>query len=869
MDKSKYFAAAEKAAQKGQNDKALEAFEAILKADPSDLKALSRAADLHLKEEHFEKGIEYLKRIGEAYTKDGFHSKAAAIFKRILKIDKIPNRAVLIETHEKMASLYGQLGLISDAMGHFAIVVDYYDQIGDQASLLNVLKKVSDLDPENIDNQLRLVDLFMAQSRLEEALETLSQIESATRAKNSVADLARVYEKMIDHFPKDLEKLKALVDILIKANEPKRALARIQHSFKLDPKNPDILELLSSTFLALKQPDKAKAVDTELMKLYRQLGNEVKASEVEARVHHAASRSKNFQTDSTRRILPSDLSEPTDPVESLISALPLSAEERKILAECDVYFKYGLAEKAYEVIRSRLSEFPQSLVIRWKLKVSTQDLKKIDETAHLLSEIILLARKQNLEIWANLAVSELRAIDPGHPTLRGAADEKVSPKAAPISETKIEESTSDGEAFHVDESELSIVVEDEFDENAEDVSEISFKDLEISEVKPAASKPEVQEVEVSADEFAMEEEPDTIVLADEPIEIDEPRMAETAGVQPPAIDLAESADHETSDILSEADFTIEELEKFDGQVLGEAETPSAQKNPAQKLKAAADEVALEIAAEVEPFFESTPEIVEPEVIAVATTPELSPDFEIKQGLEEVEFFESQGLISDAQVLIKNLLEKFPNSPELQSRSATLRAGKSTAAENIKKKSLDVETLGRKVKFNVQEDERADDGDFFDLAAELNSEFQETEHQGPAEIRDVFAAFKKGIESTIGKEDWQTHLDLGIAYREMGLLDDALQEFAIVGSIPEQKVSALYQMGLTKMAMEKFQEAEKLFADALKDPKVQSQEKLSLTYELGEVLVKLNRKDKARTLFEEILKQDPEFREVSERIKALA
>ena len=40
------------------------------------------------------------------------------------------------------------------------------------------------------------------------------------------------------------------------------------------------------------------------------------------------------------------------------------------------------------------------------------------------------------------------------------------------------------------------------------------------------------------------------------------------------------------------------------------------------------------------------------------------------------------------------------------------------------------------------------------------------------VEEVFTEFKKGLEKVVKPEDVDTHYDLGIAYKEMGLLDDA-------------------------------------------------------------------------------------------------
>jgi hypothetical protein len=46
------------------------------------------------------------------------------------------------------------------------------------------------------------------------------------------------------------------------------------------------------------------------------------------------------------------------------------------------------------------------------------------------------------------------------------------------------------------------------------------------------------------------------------------------------------------------------------------------------------------------------------------------------------------------------------------------------------------------------------------------------------FEEVFAGFRAGVEKHIRSEDAQTHLDLAVAYGEMGLMADAVREAAI-------------------------------------------------------------------------------------------
>lgn len=857
MDRAKLLENSEKFLIKGQIDKALEGFEALLRHDPNDLKLLSKVADLYLKKDNTEKAIDYLDRVGTLFTKDGFYSKAVAIYKRILKLDAQISKAALISTHEKLADLYGQLGLISDAMSHLSVVVDHYDQTGDRAMLLSVLKKVSDLDPLNVESQLKLVELFLAEKREAEALETLQTLDQNVRERGQLAELIRVHERWVELFPKEIERLQELVQLYLQAKEPKRALARIQVAFKADPRDANVLELLSATFRSLNQPDKAKTVDVELMKLYKQSGDSERFRQVEART-----KDPGFQSGITAvagGAVPPPADE-TDPAEALIEAMALSGDERKILSECDVYLKYGLVEKAFDTLSSKISAFPQSLALRWRFQRTALELGKRDEATHALSEIVLLSEAKALGEWAALAKKTLKGVDPRNPALEGSPVKGSTSKAIPsVSPAPSPKSTptsapSSGKQITADlpeltKSEISVIVEDDSNE----FSEISFEDLnEEVALEPAPEK-------------APEEESQPILLEDMVTPVSEEGSIETLVPAPETLEFAphtaevdlhedslsgEDSSEGAESILTEADFSDEELQQLSSTLA--PETPAT---PAMAPKPAPQPIAV---GSEEIRKKSTHGIRQPQTV-------LDDEFEIRQALEEVEFFKAQGLHDEAKSLMESLKSKYANHPALGGEPVDSRVPK------IQQRDMELETLGSKVHFHVQKDDRSDEeSDFFDLAAELNEELvEEKKFVPPAEVKEVFKAFKAGVSANVDESDWQTHFDLGVAYREMGLLDDAIEEFELVQKHPEHLASALYQIGVTHRARGDLKKAQEHFERALKQSPISSDEKLSCSYELAEVLLELQKNDAAKVLFQEVERTDPEYRDVQEQLKKLA
>jgi len=61
------------------------------------------------------------------------------------------------------------------------------------------------------------------------------------------------------------------------------------------------------------------------------------------------------------------------------------------------------------------------------------------------------------------------------------------------------------------------------------------------------------------------------------------------------------------------------------------------------------------------------------------------------------------------------------------------------------------------------------------------------------------AIKQGVEKQLSREDTETHYNLGIAYMEMELYDDAMREFKIAMKDPVFEFDCYNRLGLSFMA----------------------------------------------------------------------
>jgi pilus assembly protein FimV len=175
-------------------------------------------------------------------------------------------------------------------------------------------------------------------------------------------------------------------------------------------------------------------------------------------------------------------------------------------------------------------------------------------------------------------------------------------------------------------------------------------------------------------------------------------------------------------------------------------------------------------------------------------------------------------------------------------------------------------------------------DAFDLAAELADELGEMGGESadttasPAgddfqySVDEVFSEFKKGLEKVVKPEDVETHYDLGIAYKEMGLLDDAVGEFQVAqkGCLGKKKeVDCLTMMGSVQIMKGEHDAAVSSFKQALTSEHSTGEVQKALLYELGAAYEGMGKLGKALFHFNKVTKVDPKYRDIVEVVARLS
>ncbi|MDX2207943.1 MAG: tetratricopeptide repeat protein [Gemmatimonadales bacterium] len=137
------------------------------------------------------------------------------------------------------------------------------------------------------------------------------------------------------------------------------------------------------------------------------------------------------------------------------------------------------------------------------------------------------------------------------------------------------------------------------------------------------------------------------------------------------------------------------------------------------------------------------------------------------------------------------------------------------------------------------------------------------------FREALAEFKRALDQNLPIEDHQTHYDLGLAFREMGLLDEAIGEFQKALRSPEGRLRTAEALGQTFFEQGRPAVAEAVLRSVEQGGTEGDAEKIGVLYWLGRALEAQGRGTAARGCYERVLAVDVGFHDVMDRVTALA
>jgi tetratricopeptide (TPR) repeat protein len=898
--------------------KALGIYQKMADLNPSNVSFRLKLGDMYAKEGMKTEAVDtYLEAADVHISKDAFND-ARQVFEKVLALD--PNNK---KVYHKAGIVYFKEGKFAEACKALKPafendpsnqeLVDIYlgalAKAGRDTDAEDVYKKQLSQDAGRIDVREKLYHHYLSQKEYDRALTEVSAIAN-TMAENKEFDAAEaVLKGFVAEVPRSADGHCRLSEYYIstaRRNDAAKELMQAAEILIEDGATDGAKDVLARAMEIA--PDMAEA---------RQRLESLQALPAPAPV---ISEPAPVQSAPVVPVMP-----PAAPVAS-----PVTDEDPAIaeaLTEVEVLVKYGLAAKAVEQLEGLAGRFPESPQVRIKLRDLYRDQGDVRKAAEHVLVLADIYTKRGMQDQVEPLLQAALEMDPGNTVIAArlgvAPAVAVEPSLAPAEPVKTPEPAFD--TFVSEGPAAEEIVPPEVHP-----AEITFGDLEMAsfepEVAPLTAAPLPEDIVLEEPQsvgHALEERDEIeqasaapeVPAEEPPLPVDEAPMSEPELEQPEPIAEAEpeqigyrehfgigpaqkspvkgspATETDISEIWAEAEFyyqqgLFEEAKKYYAKII--------ERTPGDRR---AIERLTEISREEEEAqeFSKLAEAVEG-LEGMASGGASEGEMALTSSDEEA----VRSLMSEIQKLrqeqkpapsppSEQVAAPAPSaaSPKKQSGIRDARKdgqfdgweqeepGEQAGVENFFDLGQELRQEGRPDSSPTQQEKIED---FFDLASELRDELSSiTVSAQPAasaeeqSLDDIFEEFKKGVEQQVVKEDADTHYNLGVAYKEMGLLDDAVGEFLLTPEGEPKFVQSRYMLGLCYMEKGDYHNAIIEIQNALNYSESsggKQQERIEMHYDLGLAYQGEGNREGALAQFQRVHDANPGYRDTAAKLKEL-
>lgn len=245
---------------------------------------------------------------------------------------------------------------------------------------------------------------------------------------------------------------------------------------------------------------------------------------------------------------------------------------------------------------------------------------------------------------------------------------------------------------------------------------------------------------------------------------------------------------------------------------------------------------------------AAPPLHEKEEEVTITPPEGPAIEDYSEEIAEADFYSKQGLTDEARAILERLQTLFPENKEIGQKLDSLGQVVETEQkiEHIEEKQEEIILTESEILEAEEIHEPALDSD----------------------VMDIFNEFKKGLEKELDEEDYETHYNLGIAYKEMGLTDDAIREFQTSRNNPKRFVPSSSMLGICYMEKGLYSLAIDVLRNAIEKMEDRGESYWSMKYDLAEAYEKKGNLKEALDLYTAVYGWNSKFRSVSDKLNNL-
>jgi tetratricopeptide (TPR) repeat protein len=797
-------------------------------------------------------------RAAEKYLAQGKIPAAIKEYRQIVEHD--PNDFTALNM---LGDLYVRTNKKSEAIACFGRIAEHYREQGFDLKAIAMYKKIDRLNPGMPDIASRLANLYEGQGLVVDARAQYLIVADVYTRSGQAQKALEVLRKIADLDPQNTDVRLKLAESYLRENfRPEATEAFIEVGAQLTARSQHERALDAYT-KALQLSPHNRAALSGLVSVQLEIGEALEAAEVLERAVSAQPGDVELWSMLARAYVEAE----DAPAAERVTTVLVSHEGTSYTRFVDVarlYLKMGdadaatrvtsgiaeklLAEREEDLLLELLNEVlaldpeqTQALRLLVRLHTWQHDDERLRAALERLAEAAEAARLEDDERYALLHLVRLTPVEPRHlERLRALGDTEAGADESFRSFEPVTEEVPTFESFMLnDEAQTTWIESDAADGNSSSAPAAEASEFEWNSVQTPAADPASSFADLNDDWAGAG---------------DEPAFSEQAGAAQP------------SSSFHEFDFSSPVTQP---PPLAEGETAMASDAP-------------------------------------AITSETRREDLLRQELESVDFYLAQGYTDIAFDTLDMLERQFGAHSSIDERRAQIQKEEPQAAAppHAAPTSPPTPAAAESVEFSgFARYDVAEEASSTETAAELDAAFTELEaalppaapadappstfpaptgqaqpkagiDPGLAAIFDEFRTAVEEEEPAASDGDYETHYNLGLAYKEMDLLDEAVEEFQTAAAlVAPQDGTPRYlqccnllghcfiQKGMPRLAV-------MWFKKGLDAPGHTEDEYQALRYELGTAYEQMGELDQAIDVFTEVYGINVSYRGVADRLRDL-
>lgn len=873
FNKSKTRQSAERYLAQGKIKAAITEYVFIVDNDPTDFNTLNVLGDLYARMNEKEQAIECFKKLAEHYNKQGFSQKAIAVYNKISRL-----KPDSVEVSAKLAPLYQMKGLVAEARSHYSVLAEYYKNNGKKLEALKIWQQIAELDPNNVEVFFTLAENYLQENYTDEAAEAFTEAGRRFANQKNFDKAIHAYTKALAIHPLDIAAIEGLIACQMTVGSYDEAINLIESTLEQYPNNVDLLSLLLSCHVELNSYVEAENTVIAIVELepsnYRKfldvVGLHLKNKDTASATRMLSMCSEHLlvagQADELKVWIDEILAQNPEEIDALTILVRLHAWQRDDTELKSALIQLAEAAHANDDPENEKSALSQLVVI------APEEIRFRERLAELGGS----AGEASHPYSYNTTDSNTAVLGNDIPTFESFEnlsnnDEEYQPSALAIGEEDISSLTSDsdlglnGFAFVSDDSQYSNGNGKSNGNGNGNGHHSSTPKVELSDDDVVAESPAEQALdprreahlrqELESVDFYLNEGYQDLAL--QTLDLLESQFGMHPEIATRRKQLPDDPNRAAHGVYQD---------ELDAEVLIENESVSVVEET--ETAVAEDSMSYEAFAAMTAATNEAPEVVYADADEVVEEKEQEVQEVSYESLVQEEI--SQELTETAENVSPEAVEEVLREMEEVALAETRTSVDFATPATEAPETLETAETIEDVEIPVKEDLQSMLEDEFDEAVNLDA--LGGEHS-------LFEDFRSDLgleenEPVAADSDYETHFNLGTAYKEMGLYEDAVGAFQeavkLVTADDEGRrfLSCCHSLGHCFMEKSMPKLAQLWYEKALQSRNLTAEEKQALNYEIALSFEKQGNPKQAAELYSGIYALDVTYRDVKQKLESL-